>query len=161
MIILKKTISFLLILTIVFLAGCSVIKTGDDSSERKTLQSLGIAYSSGNYTIKTALCTGFITNGSQDIWLSIPIAKRILEGQGIRVTEITNAGFRTVTGNFVGGFNADLTEYIYSAQALNDGAVLYVRLRNESQWQNDANKVVQNNTPFTGYVDVAFTIADP
>ena len=141
------------------LSGCTVVRIGKQESETKTLQELGILYSSGNYSLE-ASCTGYITSGQTAVCLYIPVAKRFAEGQTVAVLSVENAALR-VDGRYIVGNQVDLTPYIAYAKVMNDGAVLYVRLENPDKWIGSDNKPVINNELLGGTVDIRFTVQDP
>ena len=155
----RIAIVLLLMLTIMF-SGCTVLKVGNQNSEVKTLQELGLAYIEGDYSTKGAYTSGFITTNSSIIRLAIPVSKRMIEGTEIAVTSISGAYLRTADGKYVLEEKADLTPYIEDASIRNDGAVLLVRLKNAEKWSGSDGKRITNNTPIAGTIDIEFTIKD-
>ena len=141
-------------LVITLLSACSVSSSGD-----RALKSIGAAYTVGDYSMVQASCTGFITTSQTEVCLSIPLSKKLLDSQNITVTEVKNAELR-IDGTYVSKLAADLTPYINFAQSRNDGAILYVSLKNPDKWYGENGTLLVNNTPFVGRVDIAFTISE-
>lgn len=156
----KKTIIIFLLVLIMVLPGCTVLKLGNQNSELKAIQELGLAYKEGDYTIKKAIVTGCIANNQSVIWLGIPVGKKLVDSQGITITSATGSYLRTTTGKYVLEQKADLTPYIDGASIQNDGAILFVSFKNPDKWLGSDGEVIPNNTPITGTIDIGFAISD-
>ena len=155
----KKIVVVLLVILVV-LSGCSTTKLDGGIHSDDTLKALGVAYSAGEYTMTFTFCSGFVTSSQTAVWLAFPVAKQFLDGQTVTVNSINNTELR-IDGAYIGEFHADLTPYVHSTRISNDGAVLFVNLENANKWMNSNNKVIPNNTPLAGIVDITFTVSDP
>lgn len=155
----KKSLMAVMLVLLIVLSGCSVFSFNGNTSD-KALQSMGVAYSEGEYNIENVYTYGFISNSQTVIRLVIPVSKRFLEGQTITAVSVTNAYLRTTDGKYVINMESDLTEYIDWAKSYNDGAVLSIGLKNEAKWVDSSNGAIKNNTPVVGTVNVVFKVAD-
>ena len=82
----NKKITVLVLVLAIMLSGCSIIKLGDQNSELKALQELGLAYKEGTYNMEKIYVSGFITEYQTIIWLGIPVGKKLVDGQKVSVT---------------------------------------------------------------------------
>lgn len=155
----KRIVIFVMLIA-VLLAGCSIINTRNHSDNSKILQALELAYKPGNYSMKSATCSGFITSSQTGVFLSVPLEKVILEGQAVSVTAIPSASLR-VDGTYVGGYQKDLTGYIESAYSRNNGSVLFITLNNPDKWTDANGKTIGNNLPIAGVIDIQYTVTGP
>ena len=150
----KKIICiFLVFLTVIF-AGCSF----SQSSDNKFLKQLGIAYTEGDYTLEVATCSGWITGANEELCLSVPISKRILNDQTVSVTSVKNAVLRSANGKIIHKAKTDLTPFIESVKVKNDGVVLFITLKNPGKWKGEDGKAITNNSPVAGLVNLEFTV---
>ena len=143
---------------LVILSGCSVVGSKNQNNN-EALKKMGVAYSTGDYVLEGASCFGFISSGQSALRLSIPVAKRFLEGQTITVKSINNVQLRA-EGKYVASLQADLTQYVAGAYMKNDGAVLYICLDNSDKWKDSDNKVLPNNIVVSGAIDISFSVVD-
>ena len=155
----KRLLAVLIAMTIV-LSGCSVFRMEDSAGSSKNVAAaLGFAYPAGTYSMDGATCTGYVTSSQTSLYLAIPVSRKILDGQTIGVTSVTGASLR-INGKYVLEDGAELTPYISSAQAKNDGAVLFVLLKNGDKWMDSSNKEIANNSAVTGIMNIVFTVSD-
>ncbi len=155
-----KKIVVLIFLVSLVLSGCSILNSKGEEASIKALKSLGVVYSTGDYSMKGATCSGFITADQTVIFLSIPVAKHFYLGETVNVKTIENVELR-VNGFYVNNYQSNLTQYIKSAQIKNDGAILFVKLENPNKWNTSDKKVIPNNISFTGTVDISFSVVEP
>lgn len=154
----KNVLSLFLVLVLVFSSGCSLLGASNTPSS-DTLKTLGIAYSEGEYSLTQASCYGFLTTSQTEVCLTVPVSKRLVEGQNVNIHTITNAELR-INGTYVVKLAADLTQYINFAQIRNDGAVIFISLKNPDKWVGENNQLIPNNMPLTGRIDLTFTVTE-
>ena len=157
----KKLFVLLALCFSIILSGCSIINGTDHKSIDETLKMLDLMYSPGSYTLGDASCTGYITSGQTDACLFVPLGKRIDRSfQEINLTSVTNVMLRNSSGGYLLGNSVDLSDYIDMCNVINDGSVLFIRLRNPEQWKDDSGKVLVNNTLLVGHVTVTFSVSE-
>lgn len=156
----KKIFLGIMISIMMLFSGCTMLKLDSADSTKTALKAIDLAYSTGDYRIVDAAFSGFITSSRKSLLLEIPVSKKFLEGQTVIVTSIERAEIRA-NGTYVGGYQADLTPFIHSADIQNDGALLQVRLENENKWTNSDGAAIPNNVPVAGYLTINFEVFDP
>lgn len=157
----KRLFVLLALVFVVVLSGCSVINGNDHKSVAGTLKTLDLMYSPGSYTLGDASCTGYITSGQTDACLFVPLGKKLDRSfQEINLTSVTNVMLRHSSGGYLLGNTVDLSDYIDMCNVINDGSVLFIRLRNPEQWKDDSGKVLANNTLLVGHATVTFSVSE-
>ena len=157
----KKYLSTILVILVIgsMFTACSVIKSDTQDSNNDALKKLGLAYSSGEYTIN-AYCTGYITSSATNVCLYITVPKLFLSDQTVKATSVSNVALRSVSGKSVGEYQGDFTAYIAGTVINNDGAILQIVLNNPDKCKDSKNTVVPNNTPVAGYADISFSVRE-
>ena len=156
----KKIFSVIIIFVVISaFAGCSLVNSNNPESKEDALKTLGLVYTAGSYTINNAYCSGYITSSQTNVCLYISVPQLFLEGQTVKVTNISNVALRSVTGKGVGEYQGDFTQNISGTAVNNGGAVLQVVLHSPEKWRDWENNIVSNNTPVSGYVDIIFSVS--
>lgn len=129
----------------------------------KTLQLLrtGSIMPGDSVTVSNVILAGAITNGSQDIYVTIPLGKTIL------ATSCTITGTMTIRANsgFVydqaGGTWADhdIASYLLSASPNSNSGTVNVLFRKSSAWTTGTGVAITNNTPLVLSINATITFS--
>lgn len=117
--------------------------------------------SGDSVTVSNVILAGAITNGSQDIYVTIPLGKTIL------ATSCTITGTMTIRANsgFVydqaGGTwaNHDIATYLLSAAPNASSGTVTVLLRKSSAWTTGTGTAITNNTPLVLSISATITFS--
>ena len=112
-------------------------------------------------SISNVILAGAITNGSQDIYVTIPLGKTIL------ATSCTITGTMTIRANsgFVydqaGGTWADhnIASYLLSASPNPNSNTVAVLFRKSSAWTTGTGTAITNNTPLVVQLNPTLTFS--